>query len=159
MPLQRSAFYGLALFTAGLQTIFGLIAASINGRSPHLSIFGYIAAGVSILTWAWIGTLMRFNGRPFSTSILTRASVHFFSFVSATVIWLALGIMLATQAPFECQVRTLWCAAASFSSVLAFMTFFFSSISALLIHLGVQKHGAGLGVNVAEINRTIRDDA
>ena len=32
--------------------------------------------------------------------------------------------MLATQMPYECAAQTLWCAAASFSSALAFCTGF-----------------------------------
>ena len=37
----------------------------------------------------------------------------------------AVGIMLASQMPWECGAKMLWCAAASFSSALAFCTSFF----------------------------------
>ncbi|KAF9452122.1 hypothetical protein P691DRAFT_805649 [Macrolepiota fuliginosa MF-IS2] len=157
MQLKRTPFYILALFTAGLQSLFGFFASFIDGRSSLLYVFGKVAGSLSIVTWVWIGLLLRFNNKSLSTHALTRSLAHFTSFVILSLIWLAIGIMLATQAVHECSTKTLWCTAASFSTALAFLTSTFSEIAALLIWLGSKRTGAGLSVNVAQINCRMLD--
>lgn len=103
---------------------------------------------------------LRFNHRPQSSHFLSRSYAHFTSFVVLAVVWLgeedpytscsverstltlvilsssrqtAVGIMLATQMPWECSAKTLWCAAASFSSALAFCTSFFCEFNRLVL--------------------------
>ncbi|CAA7263327.1 unnamed protein product [Cyclocybe aegerita] len=140
---------GLSLFTAILQSVFGTLAGFVNGRSPHLWIFGKLAGGLSVFTWVWIAILLHFNDRPQSTNPLCRSYAHFGSFAVFGGVWLAVGIMLATQMPWECEAKTLWCAAASFSSALAF--------SATLIYRSAARSGAGLAVNVAQAGKVERD--
>ncbi|KAF9484290.1 hypothetical protein BDN70DRAFT_872784 [Pholiota conissans] len=151
--LNRTPFYGTALFTAILQSVFGIIAGFVNGRSPYLYIFGKLAGGLSVATWIWIGILFRYNRRPQSTNPLSRSYAHFVSFTFLAVVWLAVGIMLATQMPWECSAKTLWCAAASFSSALAFCTSFSSTGAAIIIYRAAARSGAGLSVNVAQIDK------
>lgn len=153
MPCDRTAFYSLALFTACLQTVFGLIAGFLNGSSPFLYIFGKLAAGVSIATWIWLGVLIRYNRLPVSTHPLTRSAAHVISFGVLVPIWIAIGIMIATQMPFECRAQTLWCAAACFSSALAFLTAIFSLVAAILVYRAASSSGAGLAINVAQANK------
>ncbi|PPQ68094.1 hypothetical protein CVT25_014257 [Psilocybe cyanescens] len=153
MRMKRTPFYSLALFTAVLQSVFGVLAGFVNGRSPYLYIFGKLAGALSIATWIWIAILLRFNRRPQSSHFLCRSYMHFSSFVVFGVVWLAVGIMLATQMPWECRAKTLWCAAASFSSALAFCTSFLSMAAAAIIHTSASASGAGLSVNVAQIDK------
>lgn len=68
-------------------------------------------------------------------------------------IWIAIGIMIATQMPFECRAQTLWCAAACFSSALAFLTAIFSLVAAILVYRAASSSGAGLAINVAQANK------
>ncbi|PFH47595.1 hypothetical protein AMATHDRAFT_67428 [Amanita thiersii Skay4041] len=147
---SRTAFYGLALFTACLQTLFGTLAGFINGHSRYLYIFGKIAGLMSLLTWLWIAVLLGHNSRPNSSKPLTRSLAHFVSFIVIAIVWLALGVMLATQMPPECDAHTLWCTAAAFSTSLAFLTSLFSAISASIVYISAQRSGAGLSVNVAQ---------
>ncbi|KAF8179910.1 hypothetical protein BJ912DRAFT_982151 [Pholiota molesta] len=144
MACHRTPFYGMAVFTAFLQSVFGIIAGFVNGNSPYLYIFGKLAGG---------SILFRFNRRPQSTNPLSRSYAHFVSFTFLAVVWLAVGIMLATQMPWECSAKTLWCAAASFSSALAFCISFFSTGAAVMIHRAAARSGAGLSVNVAQIEK------
>ncbi|KAF8961406.1 hypothetical protein BDZ97DRAFT_1759966 [Flammula alnicola] len=110
--------------------------------------------GLSIVTWIWIAVLFRFNRRPQSTNPLCRSYAHFVSFLFFAVVWLAIGIMLATQMPWECGVsKTLWCAAASFSSALAFCISLFSTGAAIIIYRAAATSGAGLSVNVAQTDK------
>ncbi|KAF8153296.1 hypothetical protein B0H34DRAFT_723002 [Crassisporium funariophilum] len=146
----RTAFYGMALFTAILQMVFGTLAGFVNGRSPFLHIFGKLAGGMSIVTWVWIAILMSYNHRPLSTHPLCRCYAHFISFTIFGAVWLAVGIMLSTQMPWECSSKTLWCAAASFSSALAFCTSFLSIAAAIVVYRAAARSGAGLAVNVAQ---------
>ncbi|KAF9556070.1 hypothetical protein CPC08DRAFT_107035 [Agrocybe pediades] len=154
MGCNRTPFYSLALFTAVLQSVFGVLAGFVNGRSPYLYIFGKLAGGLSVGTWMWIAVLLKCNHRPQSTHFLCRSYAHFTSFTIFSIVWLAVGIMLATQMPWECGAnKTLWCAAASFSSALAFCTSFFSIAAAVFIYRGSKATGAGLSVNVAQIEK------
>jgi len=153
MGVKRTPFYSLALFTAVLQSVFGILAGFVNGRSPYLYIFGKLAGGLSVVTWIWIAILFRYNRRPQSSHFLCRSYAHFASFTAFAVVWLAVGIMLASQMPWECSAKTLWCAAASFSSALAFCTSFFSLGAAILIFKAASSSGAGLSVNVAQIDK------
>ncbi|KAF8801204.1 hypothetical protein BYT27DRAFT_7235844 [Phlegmacium glaucopus] len=148
MTLNRTAFYIAALFTAILQSVFGTLAGFVNGQSPCLYVFGKLAGALSIATCIWIAILMRYNRRPQSTNPLCRSYTHFMSFAVFGVAWLAIGIMLATQMPWECNGKTLWCAAASFSSALAFCTSISSIIAAYLVYRSAASSGAGLVVNV-----------
>lgn len=89
--------------------------------------------------------------------------------------------MLATQAIYECRSKTLWCATSSFATALAFLTgtfckrliflfdllfcscplkrfFVLAGIAALLIWSGSKKTGAGLSVNVAQIDNRVALD-
>jgi len=151
--MQRTPFYSWAFFTAILQSVFGILAGFVNGRSPFLYIFGKVAGGLSIATWIWIGVLLKFNHKPQSSSPLCRSLTHFVSFSVFGVVWLAVGIMLATQMPWECGAnKTLWCAAASFSSALAFCTSFLSTAAAIVIYRAAATTGAGLAVNVAQLD-------
>ncbi|KAF5309963.1 hypothetical protein D9619_010261 [Psilocybe cf. subviscida] len=153
MGLKRTPFYSLALFTAVLQSVFGVLAGFVNGRSPYLHIFGKLAGGLSLGTWIWIAILLRYNHRPSSTNPLCRSYAHFASFSLFAVVWLALGIMLATQMPWECSVKMLWCAAASFSCALAFCTSFLSIAAAVIVYHAAATSGAGLAVNVAQAEK------
>ncbi|KAL9709193.1 hypothetical protein Ac2012v2_007548 [Leucoagaricus gongylophorus] len=155
---SRIPFYSLALFTAVLQTFFGFLASFINGKSPLLYIFGKIAGAAAMATWSWIGLLFRYNNRPLSTQPLTRSLAHFTSFSVLGLVWFGIGIMLATQAIYECRSKTLWCATSSFATALAFLTGTFSGIAALLIWSGSKKTGAGLSVNVAQIDNRVALD-
>ncbi|KAF8624715.1 hypothetical protein AX17_007046 [Amanita inopinata Kibby_2008] len=147
---KRTPFYSLAFFTACLQTLFGTLAGFINGQSQYLYIFGKIAGLVSVCTWFWIAVLLGFNSSPMSTHPLARSLPHFISFTIFGIVWLALGIMLATQTRPECSAHTLWCTAAAFSTSLAFLTSLFSSISAIVVYIAAIRSGAGLSVNVAQ---------
>ncbi|KDR76877.1 hypothetical protein GALMADRAFT_245972 [Galerina marginata CBS 339.88] len=153
MAVNRTPFYSLALFTAVLQSVFGVLAGFVNGRSPYLYIFGKLAGGLSVVTWIWITILFRFNRKPESSHFLCRSYAHFASFTVFAIVWLAVGIMLATQMPWECGAKTLWCAAASFSSALAFCTSFFSLAAAIVIYKSSSTSGAGLSVNVSQIGK------
>lgn len=157
MQLKRTPLYSLALFTSVLQSFFGFLASFTDGKSPLMYVFGKIAGSLSIATWLWLGVLLRFNNKPVSTHPLTRSFAHFVSFVLLSLVWLALGIMLATQAAYECDAKTLWCAASSFSTALAFLTSTFSVIAASSIWLGAKCSGGGLSVNVAQINNRMLD--
>ncbi|KAF8909749.1 hypothetical protein CPB84DRAFT_1765371 [Gymnopilus junonius] len=128
MGVKRTPFYSVTLFTAVLQSVFGVLAGFVNGRSPYLYIFGKLAGGLSIFTWVWIAVLFRYNRKPQSSHFLSRSYAHFASFTAFFVVWLAVGIMLASQMPWECRAKMLWCAAASFSSALAFCTSFFCEL-------------------------------
>ncbi|PPQ68091.1 hypothetical protein CVT25_014254 [Psilocybe cyanescens] len=134
MRMKRTPFYSLALFTAVLQSVFG-VAGFVNGRSPYLYVFGKLAGALSIATWIWIAILLRFNRRPQSSHFLCRSDMHFTSFVVFGVVWLAVGIMLATKMPWECRAKTLWCAAASFSSALAFCTSFLCALCVFFLSM------------------------
>ncbi|KJA21309.1 hypothetical protein HYPSUDRAFT_67832 [Hypholoma sublateritium FD-334 SS-4] len=153
MIVNRTPFYGMAIFTAVLQSVFGTVAGFVNGRSPYLYVFGKLAGGLSVATWVWIGILFKFNHRQESSSPLCRSYAHFVSFVFLATVWLAVGIMLASQMPWECGAKTLWCAAASFSSALAFCTSLFSTGAAVIIYRSAARTGAGLSVNVAQIGK------
>ncbi|KAF9531128.1 hypothetical protein CPB83DRAFT_123261 [Crepidotus variabilis] len=157
MGICRTPFYNLVLLTSCLQTVFGTLAGFVNGRSPLLYIFGKLAGGLSIATWIWVAILMRFNRRPQSTSTLSRSTAHFSSFLVLSVVWLAVGIMLATQMPAECSVKMLWCAGAAFSSALAFCTSIFSLSAAIVIYRDAKASGAGLAVNVAQVDCKVRE--
>jgi len=153
MGLKRTPFYSLAVFTAVLQSVFGIMAGFVNGQSPYLHFFGKLAGVLSIVTWIWIAILFRYNRRPQSSHSLCRSYFHFASFAVFSIVWLAVGIMLASQMPWECGAKTLWCAAASFSSALAFCTSFFSLGAAIIIYKTASTLGAGLSVNVAQIDK------
>ncbi|KAF9045298.1 hypothetical protein BJ165DRAFT_1404513 [Panaeolus papilionaceus] len=153
MGIKRTPFYSLALFTALLQSVFGTLAGFVNGNSPFLWIFGKLAGGLSIATWIWLGVLLRYNNRPLSGHPLCRSLAHFISLTVFGVVWLAVGIMLASQMPWECNAKTLWCAAASFSSALAFCTSLFSFTASILVYRAANSSGAGLAVNVAQADR------
>lgn len=108
---------------------------------------------MAIATWAWLFVLMHYNRRPLSTHPLARSLAHFWTFLVLGAVWLALGIMIATQMPYECSVKDLWCAGACFSSALAFLTSIFSCIAATLVYQAATTSGAGLEVNVAQASR------
>ncbi|KAF6743883.1 hypothetical protein DFP72DRAFT_107820 [Ephemerocybe angulata] len=86
--IHRTAFYGLALFTAVLQTCFGFFAGFVRGYSPYLHIFGKLAGGASIATWIWLSVLMHYNRRPLSTHPLARSFAHFTTFIILSLVWL-----------------------------------------------------------------------
>ncbi|KAG2006876.1 hypothetical protein CC2G_014614 [Coprinopsis cinerea AmutBmut pab1-1] len=157
--VHRTAFYGLSIFTSVLQTFFGFYAGFVNGNSPYLYIFGKLAAGFSIFTWLWLSVLMYFNRRPLSTHFLARSLAHFVSFVGLGIVWISIGTMLATQMPPECNKNATpkgvgpWCAAACFSSALAFLSGIFSLSAAYIVYRAARTSGAGLEINVAQANK------
>ncbi|TEB32865.1 hypothetical protein FA13DRAFT_229971 [Coprinellus micaceus] len=155
--INRTAFYGLALFTAVLQTCFGFFAGFVKGFSPYLHIFGKLAGATSIATWIWLSVLMHYNRRPLSTHPFARSLAHFTSFIILTGIWTALAIMIASQMAYECSVHDLWCAVGCFSSALGFLTSIFSAIAATLVYQAAMTSGAGLEVNVAQASRRATD--
>lgn len=79
--------------------------------------------------------------------------------------------MLATQMPYECGAKMLWCAAASFSSALAFCTGFFGKMipddfgyssssshsiafgAMLIVRRNAANSGEGFTVNVAHADK------
>ncbi|KAJ3565989.1 hypothetical protein NP233_g7281 [Leucocoprinus birnbaumii] len=110
-----------------------------------------------VLCLVWIGMSSSISQGTFVPS---NKSLKFPILVNVTSLLCyctGIGIMLTTQAVYECRAKTLWCAASSFSTTLAYLTGTFSGIAVLLIWLGSKKTGAGLSVNVAQINSRTLD--
>ncbi|KAF8995099.1 hypothetical protein BDQ17DRAFT_1251030, partial [Cyathus striatus] len=70
------------------------------------------------------------NNRPTSTHLLTKASVHFYSYVALSLIWIALTIMIFTQTPYECNFEeyfdgssAIWCGFSAASGATAALSF------------------------------------
>ncbi|KAJ4473807.1 hypothetical protein J3R30DRAFT_3707775 [Lentinula aciculospora] len=97
---------------------------------------------------------LSYNDRPTSSHTLTRASAHFHSLVT----WLAVGIMLATELKFECnldefssELVPMWC---GFNESLIAMASSISLSSGLVAWLiySSSLQGGGLSGNVAQFD-------
>lgn len=153
MPLlpRRAPFYALALAPPLWLMTVGPKAADPPGKSSYLHVFGIVSGVLSALSWIWIAVLLGFsNSKPTIPHLLARSSVHITSFISLTLLWLGLGIMLATQTAIECQQHTGRCSLGMFSTALALLTSFFSSICAIIVYIAVVSSGSAFSTHVAQ---------
>ncbi|THU89432.1 hypothetical protein K435DRAFT_865272 [Dendrothele bispora CBS 962.96] len=151
----RIALYSFVLAFAVFLDVLAPLDAALNSERRFMTIFASIVSVFSLLTWIWTSILLSRLNRPQSSSILTLASVHFYTFVSLTIVWLALGIMLATQTPYECDLESpsdglasFWCGLAGTNISLSFIEFIFCGITTILLW----KTTKGLSGNIGELD-------
>lgn len=157
---SRITFYSLTLSFSCFQIVFGLVSSFFSGFSPYLYIFGKIAGGLAVISLVWTSVLLAYNNRPLSTYALTKSAIHLYSFTVLSITWLAVGIMVSTQAHYECNFTRysdgeagVWCGMTVTSGGIAFLTAVFAAVSAALVHRAAGKSAAGLQANVAESDK------
>jgi len=125
-----------------LLDVFGKLAGALSVVTWVWVAILYVSCHSCIFNNFFTSNSLYYNRRPQSSNPLCRSYAHFISFLILSAVWIgrvyvnlcptngsdprsiAIGIMIATQMPWECEAKMLWCAAACFSSALAFCTGF-----------------------------------
>ncbi|KAF9556086.1 hypothetical protein CPC08DRAFT_107476 [Agrocybe pediades] len=102
----RKTFYGVVLSLLVCECAFAYGTAYLDGFSTLSHPFGILAGSFSIVSVIWKSVLLAFHNHPTSSHFLTKACVHFWSFLADVLIYLAFGIMILSQAPTECNFKT-----------------------------------------------------
>ncbi|KAF5388649.1 hypothetical protein D9757_004815 [Collybiopsis confluens] len=149
----RIACYSL-LLTLGIGLdIVGPLNIPLNSQRHFMLQFSSVATAFALFTWVWSCVLLTFNECPNSSHILTRISVHFFSVVAFGVVWLAFGIMFASELKYECDftrdsdgLASTWCAFDGTLTGLSFSMSLLAGITAALIY----RKGSAWNGNISE---------
>ncbi|KJA19798.1 hypothetical protein HYPSUDRAFT_78609 [Hypholoma sublateritium FD-334 SS-4] len=152
---QRTTFYSITLALSIVTMGVALSIALMSTFSHVLWIFGAILSAISFISWIWISVLLGYNNRPASSHALTKAAVHFYSFLPMILLYFVLGIMVLSQVGFNCGARDSdgeapgWCGSEITGGVVSIATSVFASLSAWSIWMSVGGSSLGLGINVA----------
>lgn len=173
-----------------LLDVFGKLAGALSVVTWVWVAILYVSCHSCIFNNFFTSNSLYYNRRPQSSNPLCRSYAHFISFLILSAVWIgrvyvnlcptngsdprsiAIGIMIATQMPWECEAKMLWCAAACFSSALAFCTGFSGKFTSryilglypslilyptalgacIIIYRAAAASGAGLAINIAQIH-------
>ncbi|KAK7468384.1 hypothetical protein VKT23_002900 [Stygiomarasmius scandens] len=166
----RIALYSLVLAFGVFLDVISPMNAGINSERRFTTIFTIISSIFSALTWIWTSILLSRLSRPQSSSILTRTSVHFYTFALLTPIWIgespvlrlilatvlmfetAIGIMLASQTPWECDLdhdsdglAPLWCGLIGTNIALSFAVAIFCGSTAIVLWASMNNMSGNIG--------------